>query len=489
MKNERVIAIDQGTSSSRAMCFDAQGNVHGIFQKELRLHYPHSGWVEQNPDDIWNDTLECVRQVYAQQPEVKAIGITNQRETTILWDKRTGKVFYNAIVWQDRRTADMCQSLRDAGHEEMVREKTGLLLDPYFSATKIRWILDNIPAARQAADEGYLAFGTVDCFLIWRLTGGKTHATDVTNASRTMLMNIHTLQWDDELLELFGVPRSCLSDIMENVADFGVTAVGVLDKSLPISGVAGDQQAALIGQGCFTEGLIKSTYGTGCFALMNIGAQPRLSQHKLLTSVGYKIGGQCSYVLEGSIFVAGAAIQWLRDQMGFMDDGADTAIMATSVADNGGVYFIPAFTGLGAPYWNPDVRGAIFGLTRDSTKAHIVRAALEAQAFQNRDLLSAFEQDAGHAVKEMRVDGGMVANDFAMQFLADMMGLTVDIPACRETTAMGAGYLAMMGQGMVTSLDDIASQRKSANIYQPQMKKGDAEKLYRQWQGYISKLA
>ena len=370
----------------------------------------------------------------------------------------------------------------------MVRKKTGLLLDPYFSATKIRWILDNIPAARQAAGDGYLAFGTVDCFLIWRLTGGKTHATDVTNASRTMLMNIHTLQWDDELLELFGVPRSCLPDIVENVADFGITAVGVLDKSLPISGVAGDQQAALIGQGCFTEGLIKSTYGTGCFALMNIGAQPRLSQHKLLTSVGYKIGGQCSYVLEGSIFVAGAAIQWLRDQMGFVNESADTAKMATSVADNGGVYFIPSFTGLGAPYWNPDVRGTIFGLTRDTNKAHIVRAALEAQAYQTRDLLDAFEQDAGSHIKELRVDGGLVANDFAMQFLADIMGINVDVPACTETTALGAAYLAMLGQGGMMSLSDISAQRASAKKYHPQMDKDNAHRLYGEWQNYIRKL-
>lgn len=485
---EKVIAIDQGTSSSRAMCFDMHGNVHGIAQKELRLFYPHSGWVEQNPEDIWNDARACLRDISAQHPDARAIGITNQRETTILWDKRTGKPFYNAIVWQDRRTAEMCQSLRLAGHENSVRAKTGLLLDPYFSATKIRWILDNVPAARQAADEGYLAFGTVDSFLIWRLTGGALHVTDVTNASRTMLMNIHTMEWDDELLTLFGVPHSCLPMIKENVADFGITAADVLDRPLPISGVAGDQQAAFIGQGCFTEGLMKSTYGTGCFALMNIGPKPRVSNHKLLTSVGYKIHGKCCYVLEGSIFVAGAAVQWLRDQMGFVHKSDETKEIAISVPDNGGVYFVPAFTGLGAPYWNPDVRGAIFGLTRDTTKAHIVRAALEAQAYQTRDLLGAFEQDAGGKVKELRVDGGLVANDFAMQFLADIMGVGVDVPVCTETTALGAAYLAMIGQGMMVSLDEISAQRKSVKQYHQQMDQDDVEKLYSQWQGYIEKL-
>lgn len=481
----KVIAIDQGTSSSRAMVFDERGQPLTTSQKELTLHYPHSGWVEQNPEDIWNDTLAVLRDVHKKHPDAQAIGITNQRETTIIWDRRTGQPLYNAIVWQDRRTADYCGALRKAGHEKIIRERTGLLLDPYFSATKIRWILDNTPGAWEDAQAGHLAFGTIDSFLLWRLTGGQVHATDATNASRTMLFNIHSLQWDRELLAIFGIPESLLPVVKENASSFGYTASGIIPKSLPITGMAGDQQAALVGQACFKEGMIKSTYGTGCFALMNIGPQVKLSTHKLLTSLGYWVGQERAYVLEGSIFVAGAAIQWLRDEMKFIKASGDTDKLAHKVKDNGGVYFIPAFTGLGAPYWNPNVRGAIFGLTRGTTKAHIVRAALEAQAYQTRDLLSAFQQDSGLNLTTMRVDGGLISNEFMVQFLADVMKMDVEQPTCSETTALGAAYLAMLGAGVFRSLNDITANWDCQKKYQAMTSQ---DKFYKEWKNYIARL-
>lgn len=477
---KKILSIDQGTTSSRAIVFSENGDVLYTAQKELTLYYPHSGWVEQKPDDIIADVLACVDECLEHHPDVVAIGITNQRETTILWDKETGKAVYNAIVWQDRRMADDCASLK--AHEEMVREKTGLLLDPYFSATKINWVLDNIDGARAAAEAGKLLFGTVDSFLLWHLTGGKLHATDMTNASRTMLFNIHTLQWDDDLLDLFNIPKSLLAAVKENVADFGTY------HDIPITGMAGDQQAALIGQACVKAGMMKSTYGTGCFALMNIGAEPKLSQHQLLTSIGYVVNGQRAYVLEGSIFVAGAAIQWLRDEMKFFDNAAESEALANSVPDTNGVYFVPAFTGLGAPYWNPDVRGAIFGLTRGTTQAHITRAALEAQAYQTVDLMSAMITDSGVTPSVLRVDGGLVQNNLMAQFLADMIDMQVDIPKSVETTALGAAYLAGIGAGVFADLNDVASKWTKEKSFIPKIAQQNRNKFYAEWANFVQRL-
>lgn len=477
---KKILAIDQGTTSSRAIVFLDTGDVLYTAQKELNLIYPQSGWVEQNPDDILRDTLWCVDECLQHHPDIAAIGITNQRETTLVWDKKSGRPIYNAIVWQDRRTAEICRTLKE--YESVVREKTGLRLDPYFSATKIYWILENIEGARRKAEEGDLLFGTIDSFLLWHLTGGKVHATDMTNASRTMLFNIHTLEWDEDLLKIFDIPKSLLPVVKENVADFGTY------KNIPITGMAGDQQAALIGQACFKKGMIKSTYGTGCFMLMNIGNTPKISNHQLLTSLGYVIDGKATYVLEGSIFVAGAAVQWLRDEMEFFETADESEKLARSVDDTGGVYFVPAFTGLGAPYWNPDVRGAIFGLTRGTTKAHITRATLEAQAYQTCDLMSAMIADSGIQPSILRVDGGLVRNSFMTQFLSDMLNIQVDIPKSVETTALGAAYLAGIGAGIFKDLDDIAKNWTAEKTYYPLM--GDDERggLYQRWSSYIQKL-
>lgn len=488
MNGAKILAIDQGTTSTRAMVFSDRGDVLDMAQRELKLGYPENGWVEQNPDDIWVDTLACIRDVVGRHPECVVAGITNQRETTILWDRKTGRAIYNAIVWQDRRTADFCAELKAAGCGEMVTRKTGLLLDSYFSATKIRWILDHVNGAREAAQKGDLAFGTIDCFLLWHLTGGKVHATDVSNASRTMLMDIHTCAWDDELLDLFDIPRSLLPEIHENVSAFGHFSPEVCGVELPVGGMAGDQQAALIGQACFTPGMTKATYGTGCFALMNIGATPKLSKNKLLTSVGYKINGQTSYVLEGSIFVAGAAIQWLRDNMGMLTHAGESESLARSVPDTNGVYFVPAFTGLGAPYWNPHVRGAIFGLTRDTSKAHIVRAALEAQVYQTCDLMHSMQKDSGVDLKTMRVDGGLVSNAFMTQFLSDMLSLPIDVPKCTETTALGAAYLAGLRAGVYDSLDDIAKIWALGTRYTPTGNPDHRQKLYAGWGDCVGRL-
>lgn len=477
---KKILSIDQGTTSSRAIVFSDTGDVLHTAQRELKLGYPHSGWVEQKPDDIIADTLWCVEDCLKHHADVVAMGITNQRETTILWDKDTGKAVYNAIVWQDRRTAEYCASLKT--NEAMVRDKTGLLLDPYFSATKINWVLKNVAGARQAAEAGQLLFGTVDSFLLWHLTGGQVHATDMTNASRTMLFNIHTLQWDDDLLALFDIPKSLLPEVKENVADFGFY------KNIPITGMAGDQQAALIGQGCVTAGMIKSTYGTGCFALMNIGTEPKISEHKLLTSIGYVVNGKRAYVLEGSIFVAGAAIQWLRDEMEFFVSAGESEALANSVSDTNGVYFVPAFTGLGAPYWNPDVRGALFGLTRGTTKAHITRAALEAQAYQTCDLMGAMIADSGVTPSVMRVDGGLVQNNLMAQFLSDMLDMQVDIPKSVETTALGATYLAGIGAGVFAGLDDVAAKWTKEKSFSSQLDPRKRHDLYAGWTDVVRRL-
>jgi len=467
------------------MIFTPKGKIIGLKQKELKLIFPESGWVEQNPEDIWNDTLWAVQSLLKDYPEearsLASIGITNQRETTIVWDRKSGKPVYNAIVWQDRRTSKYCAELKERGMEKSVSARTGLLLDPYFSATKIAWILQNVSGAREKAEKGDLAFGTVDCFLLWRLTGGRVHATDATNAARTMLYNIRENRWDDVLLKLFNIPRSMLPDVKDNVSDFGKTDISLLGKSYTIGGMAGDQQAALFGQACFSEGMVKSTYGTGCFALMNIGPKFRFSENRLLTTTAYRINGQQSYAIEGAIFVAGAAIQWLRDGLHLFRDASETEGIATSVKDTGGVYYIPAFTGLGAPYWVPEARGIISGLSRGTTSAHIVRAALEAQAYQTRDLMKAFVADGGHDPKVIRADGGLVANHFMCQFLADQIGKPVEIPEITETTALGAALMAGLHAGIYKGLDDIAQTWHRARRYDPVMQTALRDNLYAGW--------
>ncbi len=479
-----LLAIDQGTTSSRAILFSERGEIIDIAQKELTLHYPNNGWVEQDARDIWNDTQQCCEDILsrAKNPPM-AIGITNQRETTVIWDRKTGEPIYNAIVWQDRRTSALCEKLREQNHEETITAKTGLLLDPYFSATKIAWILDNVKGARTKAENGELAFGTIDCFLLWKLTNGERHATDITNASRTMLYNIVEQKWDEELLALFNIPKNLLPEVCDNIADYGAAF-----DNIPIGGMAGDQHAALIGQGCVHEGMIKSTYGTGCFALMNIGEQFKPSQNRLLTTVAYRINGETSYAIEGSIFVAGAAMQWLRDGLELYDDTAQSEDMANSVDDNNGVYFVPAFTGLGAPHWKPEARAIITGLTRDTTKAHIVRAALEAQAYQTLDLIDAMEADSGHKAKILRADGGLVANAFMCQFLSDMLERPVEIPAITESTAWGAAILAGVSVGVFPTIKTAAQSWTADKTYKPNMNNKTRTELYTNWHQAINML-
>ncbi len=521
MKN--LLAIDQGTTSSRAILFSAEGEVLSVQQRELTLHYPHKGWVEQNAVDIWDDSLWACRAVFEDMPEaaekIAALGIANQRETTILWNRETGAPIYNAIVWQDRRTAERCAELKAAGHEEMVAAKTGLLLDPYFSATKIAWILDNVDGARVAAEAGELAFGTVDCYLLWKLTGGVQHATDASNASRTMLYNIVAQEWDEALLTLFNIPRSILPEVRDNVADYGVVDEGVLPEAggLKIGGMAGDQQAALIGQGCFEAGMVKSTYGTGCFALMNIGGTFKRSKNRLLTTVAYRFGGEVCYAIEGAIFVAGAAIQWLRDGLEVIRNAAESEALACSVKDSNGVYFVPAFTGLGAPYWRPEAQACLSGLTRESTKAHIVRAALEAQGYQTLDLMEAMKADGGFdqeasrsegangkseeeasrseganggnkKLEVIRVDGGLVSNEFVCQFLADMLQVRIEVPKVQEATAWGAACLAGLSVGVFASLDDVAGKWEAARVYEAKMPDAERSRLYEGWGAAVGML-
>jgi len=476
MTSPLLLSIDQGTTSSRAMLFSKNGDVVAVRQKELRLHCPHPGWVEQDPEDIWADTLEVCRGVLDGAGTIAALGITNQRETTILWDKKTGVPVYNAIVWQDRRTADICARLRDAGHEPDVRNKTGLLLDPYFSATKIAWILEHVEGVRARAEAGDIAFGTVDTFLLWRLTGGAVHATDSTNASRTLLFNIRTQDWDERLLRLFGIPKEILPDVRDTCADYGVTRADLLGRAIPVTAMAGDQQAALAGQGCFTPGMVKSTYGTGCFALMTIGRSFRLSSNRLLTTPAIRLNGETHYALEGSIFTAGAAVQWLRDGLRLIREAGESEALALSVPNNAGVYFVPAFTGLGAPYWDPNARGIISGLTRDSTGAHIARAALEAQGYQTRDLMDAFA-----------ADGGLVSNAFVCQFIADMIGIPLEIPAVAETTALGAAYLAGLHAGIYADTDALAKGWRAARRYEPKMDHATRNSLYAGWKDSVAR--
>ncbi|MGD9810879.1 MAG: glycerol kinase GlpK [Sphingobium sp.] len=440
MSGKSVIAIDQGTTSTRAIRFGADGTVSASVARELPQYYPHPGRVEQDAEDIWSGTLECLRGVL--DDDVAAIGITNQRETIILWDRESGQSLHNAIVWQDRRTADMCEAMRKDGLEPAVREKTGLLLDPYFSATKLRWLLDTVPGAREQAMQGKLAAGTVDSFLLWRLSGGRVHATDLTNASRTLLYDIRRHCWDDELLEMFDIPAPLLPDVCDNAHVFGETDPALTGRAVPIAGMAGDQQAALIGQRCFAPGMIKSTYGTGCFLLANIGADPLFSSNRLLTSPAYRIGDESAYALEGAIFIAGAAVKWLRDTLGLIASAEDMGRLAASVPDDHGVHLVPAFVGLGAPHWRSDVRAAVTGMTLDTGPAHFARATLEAAAFQTCDLLDAMVADGVSAPSLMRIDGGMAGNDWFAQCLADLTGLVIERPANHETTALGAALLA-----------------------------------------------
>ncbi|MBN9061696.1 MAG: glycerol kinase [Rhizobiales bacterium 65-9] len=472
-----VLAIDQGTTSSRAALFDRKLAVVASAQKEFPQHFPRSGWVEHDPEDIWSSTLKvcraAIRKAGVSASEIAAIGVTNQRETTVVWDRTTGKAIHNAIVWQDRRVADACARLREAGHEALIQRTSGLLLDPYFSGLKAAWILDRIPGARRRAERGDLAFGTIDSFLIWRLTGGASHVTDVTNASRTMLFDIHKGAWDEEICRLINVPINMLPTVKECVADFGSSDIKWFGKVLPIRGVAGDQQAATVGQACFQPGMAKSTYGTGCFALLNTGAKPVASRNKLLTTIAYQIGGERAYALEGSIFVAGAAVQWLRDGLKIIRKAADSGNLAAAADPTQAVYLVPAFVGLGAPHWDPEARGAIFGLTRNSGPAEFARAALDSVCFQTLDLIEAMRADWGaEAAAEtvLRVDGGMVASDWTMQRLADLLAAPVDKPAMLETTVLGAAYLAGLGAGLYPEPATFAKSWKRDRRFKPKLK-------------------
>ncbi|WP_286829609.1 MULTISPECIES: glycerol kinase GlpK [Kordiimonas] len=465
-----ILAMDQGTTSSRAIVFDLKGDIVAVSQQEFRQIFPADGWVEHDANEIWDTGLKTAKAAFedaeAKGFTVKAIGITNQRETSVLWERDGVKPVHNAIVWQDRRTANVCRSLKDAGHEAEIQDKTGLLLDPYFSATKLAWLLDNVSGARKAADAGTLAWGTIDSFLIAKLTDGKRHVTDATNASRTSLFNIRTQEWDDSLLKIFGVPESVLPDVLDSCADFGETIPDLFGRAIPILGVAGDQQAATVGQCCFDEGAIKSTYGTGCFVLMNTGKSFVPSKNRLLTTVAYRIGGETTYALEGSIFIAGAAIQWLRDGIKILDHARDSEALARQAADDHGVYMVPAFTGLGAPYWDPDVRAALFGMTRGTGRAEVVRATLESVCFQTHDLFSAMAED-GISPTVLRVDGGMVANDWMAQRLADLLALPVDRPKVMETTALGAAYLAGLQAGLYSGFNDLTAQWQCEQRFDP----------------------
>ncbi|MBJ7277262.1 glycerol kinase GlpK [Marinobacter salarius] len=486
-----ILSIDQGTTSSRAILFTLDGNIHATSQQEFPQHFPASGWVEHEPEDIWRTVQETCDDVMARgcgdNDEVVAVGITNQRETTVLWDRATGEAIYPAIVWQDRRTADWCESLKKQSLEPSVNNKTGLLIDPYFSATKIRWILDNVPGAQQRAERGELAFGTIDSFLLWRLTGGREHRTDATNASRTLLFNIHDQDWDPELLDLFGIPASLLPQVMDSAADFGQIVGNDRLGGTSVMGMAGDQQAALFGQTCFETGMAKSTYGTGCFLMLNTGDKALTSEHRLLTTVAYRLNGKPAYALEGSIFIAGAAIQWLRDGLQLIRDACETEPLAEGTPVDHGVYLVPAFTGLGAPYWDPNARGAIFGLTRDTGIKEIVTAGLQSVCYQTKDLQKAMEKDGIRPIT-LRVDGGMVANNWVLQFLADILGARVDRPALVETTALGAAYLAGLQAGVYKSLEDLSSMWRCDRSFEATMTKAQRDKLYDGWLKAIRKL-
>jgi glycerol kinase len=486
-----ILSLDQGTTSSRALLFDDRGAVRSVAQREFTQIFPQPGWVEHDPEEIATSqfavALEALALAHAQPTDVAAIGITNQRETTIVWDRTTGKPICNAIVWQDRRTAALCEQLKAQGHENLIQQRTGLLIDAYFSASKISWILDHIPNARQLAAAGRLAFGTVDSWLVWKLTGGRLHLTDASNASRTMLFNIHTGRWDSDLLALFQIPASMLPEVRPSSEIYGeVSSVPGLN-GIPIAGIAGDQQAALFGQRCTTPGLTKNTYGTGCFMLQSIGHRPVASTHRLLTTVAWKIADTTDYALEGSVFVGGAVVQWLRDSLGIIHASSEVEPLANSVPDNGGVYFVPAFVGLGAPHWDSYARGAIFGLTRGSTAAHIARAALESIAYQVADLMDAVQTDTATPLKELRVDGGASSNNALMQFQADILGVSVVRPAMTETTALGAAFLAGLATGVWKDLQEISNLPQDQRRFDPRMPRSQAQAMRQRWNEAISR--
>ncbi len=484
MKKKYILALDQGTTSSRAIIFTTDGRVLSVSQKEFRQFYPDLGWVEHDAMEIWQTQAEVASEAISKAGisagEVACIGITNQRETTVMWDRETGKPICNAIVWQDRRTARFCDELNQSGYGEAIYSKTGLIIDSYFSGTKIKWMLDNVPGARQRAEAGKLAFGTIDSWLLWNFTKGAVHVTDVTNASRTMLFNIHTLEWDTELLDLLNIPASILPEVRSSSEVYGTTSL--FGAEIPVSGIAGDQQAATFGQCCIKPGMVKNTYGTGCFILANTGNKPVRSGNKLLTTIAWKINGETTYALEGSIFVGGAIVQWLRDGLGIIKSSSEIEKLARSVPDNGGIYLVPALTGLGTPHWDPHARGLIIGLTRGTTAAHICRAALEGIAFQTYDVLKAMEADAGIQISELRVDGGAAANDFLMQFQSDIIERTVVRPRVLETTAMGAAYLAGLAVGCWENLDEICRRQETDQKFEPAVSSAETERMIGRWQ-------
>ena len=491
---DHILAIDQGTTSSRAIVFDSRLKIVGVAQQEFPQHYPKPGWVEHDPEDIWRSVVatcrSALRKAGVRAKDVAAIGITNQRETTLVWDRKTGKPIHNAIVWQDRRTAARCQALREAGAEPAATAASGLLLDPYFSGTKVAWLLDHVKGARARAERGELCFGTIDTFLIWRLTGGRVHATDATNAARTLMFDIHKRQWSDTLLKMLDVPQAILPEVKDCADDFGVTDKAILGAEIPILGVAGDQQAATVGQACFKPGMLKSTYGTGCFALLNTGDEAVRSDHRLLTTIAYQLDGKTTYALEGAIFIAGAAVQWLRDGLKIIKSAAETAKLAARSDPEQAVYLVPAFAGLGAPYWDPEARGAIYGITRGTSEAEFARAALEAACYQTRDLLDAMRQDwpDGRGARTViRVDGGMVASDWTMQFLADMLHAPVDRPKVLETTAVGAAYLAGYRAGLCPKPDAFAKSWKRAKRFTPKMRESVRAAKYAGWQEAVAR--
>ena len=491
-KSAYVLSIDQGTTSSRGVIFDKSYEIVSIGQKEFTQFFPDSGWVEHDPEEIWMSTLEschsAIKESKIDPSQIRAVGITNQRETTVVWDKDTGKPIYNAIVWQDRRTSDQCQNLKDLGHESLVNEKTGLLLDPYFCATKIAWILDNVSGARQKANEGQLLFGTIDCFLMWRLSNQQIHSTDATNACRTMLYNIHDGCWDEDLLKLFNIPSSMLPKVCDNAADFGKVDESIFGSEIPITASIGDQPSALVGQACFQPGMVKSTYGTGCFVLINTGYEPVKSNNKLLTTLAFQVNGKTCYALEGSIFVAGAAVQWLRDGLKFIESAQESESLAMQADDSQDVYLVPAFVGLGAPYWDPDCRGALFGMTRNTGPAEITKATLESVCYQTSDLLSAIAKDLGEGkLSAIRVDGGMAASNWTMQMLSDLVELPVDRPKNLETTALGAAYLAGMQIGFYPSMSDFSDSWQSDSQFNSKMTSDSRERKLAGWKDAVKR--
>ncbi|MFZ4770012.1 MAG: glycerol kinase GlpK [Ferruginibacter sp.] len=484
-----ILALDQGTTSSRAIIFNKQGTIVSIAQKEFKQYFPQPGWVEHDANEIWSSQLsvatEAIVKAGLSVEDIAAIGITNQRETTVVWERSTGKPIYNAIVWQDRRTASTCDELKEKKLDELIKQKTGLVVDAYFSGTKIKWILDNVAGARDKANKGELAFGTIDTWLLWNLTKGQVHATDVSNASRTMLCNIHTLQWDGELQEMLDIPGNMLPQIRSSSEVYGSTQNILTSKNIPIAGIAGDQQAALFGQMCTQPGMVKNTYGTGCFMLMNTGEKPVFSNNNLLTTVAWKVNGITQYALEGSVFIAGAVVQWLRDGLGIIRHSSEVEELAAKVNSSEGVYMVPAFTGLGAPHWNPDARGSLFGITRGTTAGHIARAALESIAFQTMDVLKAMEADSGIAIRELRVDGGATANDLLMQFQSDILNTKVLRPTVTETTALGAAYLAGLAVGYWQNIEDIQEQWQINKQFEPSMPDTQRASLIKGWEKAI----